>query len=65
MLYAFSVFIHICMLTGRPEGVTLVEFEPIEGEIPHEEPKEDKPRTFQSALTTVLPPFRKASPEAF
>jgi hypothetical protein len=28
------------MHTGSPEGVTLVEFEPIEGKIPHEEPEE-------------------------
>jgi hypothetical protein len=44
-------------------GVTLVEFEPIEGEIPEEvqpqeEPKkEDRRQTFQSALTTDCPPF--------
>jgi hypothetical protein len=28
------------MHIGSPEGVTLVEFEPIEGEIPQEEPEE-------------------------
>jgi hypothetical protein len=31
---------YICMHTGSLEGVTLVEFEPIEGEIPQEEPEE-------------------------
>jgi hypothetical protein len=29
------------MHTGSPEGVTLVEFEPIEGEIPQEIPQEE------------------------
>jgi hypothetical protein len=28
------------MHTGSPKGVKLVEFKPIEGEIPQEEPKE-------------------------
>jgi hypothetical protein len=28
------------MHTGSPQGVTLVELEPIEGEIPQEEPEE-------------------------
>jgi hypothetical protein len=26
-------FMYACMHTGSPEGVTLVEFEPVEGEI--------------------------------
>jgi hypothetical protein len=35
------------MHTRSPEGVTLVEFEPIEGEIPQEEQKkEDMPQIF-------------------
>jgi hypothetical protein len=51
------------MHTRLLEGVILVEFEPIEGEIPQEIPqeepqkKEDRPQIFQSALITVLPCF--------
>jgi hypothetical protein len=36
--YAFSIFIHVCTHIGSPEGVTLLEFEAIEEEIPEEIP---------------------------
>jgi hypothetical protein len=46
------------MHTGSPEGVTLVEFESIEGRFcRRSQKKEDRLRTFQSALTTILPSF--------
>jgi hypothetical protein len=51
-MYVHFVFIHICMHIGSPEGVTLLEFEPVEGEVlqevqPQEEPEEGgRLRTF-------------------
>jgi hypothetical protein len=41
ILCAFLVFIDLCMHTGSLEGVTLVEFESIKGEIPQVIPQEE------------------------
>jgi hypothetical protein len=39
VLFASLAFIHVCIHTGSPEGVTLLEFEAKEEEVPPEVPE--------------------------
>jgi hypothetical protein len=50
MSCVFLVFIHVCIHTRSPEGVTLLEVEVVEGEVPQEvqqteEPEGERPAT--------------------
>jgi hypothetical protein len=43
MSCAFPVFIHVCIHIGLPEGVTLLEVKPVDGEVQQEEPEGEGP----------------------
>jgi hypothetical protein len=70
MSCAFPVFIHVCIHTGSLEGVTLLEVEPVQGEVPQEVQQEEPEGEGPAADLPECPdhrpvPFSKASPEHY